>query len=661
MSLKKNTNSFARKIIIRFITLVFLLFSLNTFAQDSINPQFKEAVGKAFSLRPTKYNTIESLFYKYKKDSTLMKYFAKESNRLKYLEGESYALNSLGSIYRNISFYSKALENHKQAERLAEIANNLELKVISLNMQGVVYRRMDFIRSALDFHTKALNIANAIKLPSDNIKLSIAVSQNSIGNIYLALKQYDLALVQFNKSLVIEKSLNNKLGLAINYQNIGYAKEAKGLLEEALKYYKTSLNYNNEINSEVGRVICNNSIGKIYIKQKKYTIALEVLKSNLEKALQTGDQFHIVDSYVNLGWVLSELNNLNKAEYNLNIAKNISKKYNFRSSEIEAYKLLSELNIKKGNHQAALQQFKLANELEKVINNERNLNYINDLVIKYESDNKSNTIKALSDENELVRTRLEKNQLALLFGLLGIILVSIIFTVYDRHKQLNQEKKILTLEQDMLRSQMNPHFIFNSLNSIKLYIINNEKENAVYYLNKFAKLIRKILVASTEKEVPLSDELETMELYMNIENIRFSNAIDFKILIDNNINTHNIKVPSLIIQPFLENALWHGLSSKEEDKKIVLKVEKNRKKHITISITDNGVGRKTSKEINKQKTLKRKSVGIALTKERLENFSKRYTNMYNIKIEDLHDEQGNALGTKVILYIPIHLVSQKDV
>ena len=84
----------------------------------------------------------------------------------------------------------------------------------------------------------------------------------------------------------------------------------------------------------------------------------------------------------------------------------------------------------------------------------------------------------------------------------------------------------------MLRSQMNPHFLFNSLNSIKLYIINNEKENAVYYLNKFAKLSRKILAASSEKELPLSDELDTMELYMNIENIRFSNAIEFKILID---------------------------------------------------------------------------------------------------------------------------------
>jgi len=112
-------------------------------------------------------------------------------------------------------------------------------------------------------------------------------------------------------------------------------------------------------------------------------------------------------------------------------------------------------------------------------------------------------------------------------------------------------------------------------------------------------------------------------------------------------------VPSLILQPFLENALWHGLSSKEEDKRITIEVHKSHIKHVTISITDNGVGRKISKEINKQKTLKRKSVGIALTRERLENFSKRYTNMYNMKIEDLYDAQGKGIGTKVILDIPI--------
>ena len=308
-----------------------------------------------------------------------------------------------------------------------------------------------------------------------------------------------------------------------------------------------------------------------------------------------------------------------------------------------------------------MDEFKLADALEKSITNERNINYINDLVLKFESESKSNTIKGLADENLLVKTRLAKNQLALLFGLLALILIVVAFTVYDRHKRLKQEKKILTLEQDMLRIQMNPHFIFNSLNSIKHYIINSEKENAVYYLNKFSKLIRKILVASKEKDIPLSDELETMELYMNIENIRFSNEIDFQISIDKDINANNIKVPSLILQPFLENALWHGLSSKEKDKKITIEVNKSDKKHVIISITDNGVGRKISEEINKQKTLKRKSVGIALTRDRLENFSKRYTNMYNMKIEDLYDAQGKGTGTKVILDIPIRLTAKERV
>jgi len=639
------------------IAILFLFFTSKTVAQGSSEIPFKDIIEKALALKSSKFETIDSIFFKYKKDSLKMKHFVLLSKNSNYLEGHSYALNALGAIYRNISLYPKAIKSHKQAEELAKKANNIELTILSLNMQGVVYRRMDFIRSALDYHEKAFSIANTVEAPSNYIKLGIAVSQNSMGNIYLALKQYDLALVQFNKSLNIEKSLNNKLGLAINYQNIGYAKEHNGFLEEALKDYETSLRYNNEINSEIGRVICYNSIVRIYIKQEKLSDALALSKSTLKKALEIGDQFYISTAYLNLGWVNWALNNLVQAEENLNLSIEISKKYGLKSSEIEGHERLAEFYTKKGNHEAALLEFKVANELEKSINNQRNLNYINDLVLKYESESKSNTIRALALENELVRSRLEKNQLALLFGLLGIILVSIVFTVYDRHKQLKQEKKILTLEQDMLRVQMNPHFIFNSLNSIKLYIINNEKENAVYYLNKFAKLIRKILMASSEREIPLSNELDTMELYMNIENIRFSNAIEFNILIDKNVNASNIKVPSLILQPFIENALWHGLSSKEEDKKIEVKVEKNKKRHITISITDNGVGRKVSKEINKQKTLKPKSFGIELTKERLENFSERYTNMYNIKIEDLHDKLGNASGTKVVLDIPIHLIS----
>lgn len=199
---------------------------------------------------------------------------------------------------------------------------------------------------------------------------------------------------------------------------------------------------------------------------------------------------------------------------------------------------------------------------------------------------------------------------------------------------------------------MNPHFLFNSLNSIKLYIINNEQKNAVHYLNKFSKLIRKILEASSQREISLAEELETVELYMNIENIRFSNEIDFRIDVDKDIFIDNIKIPSLTLQPFLENSLWHGLSPKEGEKKIWINVKKKDKGHVTIEIIDNGVGRVAAEANKENRVLKRKSVGIHITKERLANFAKDYQNKFDVSLVDIFDENGNPNGTKVVLDIP---------
>jgi len=215
------------------------------------------------------------------------------------------------------------------------------------------------------------------------------------------------------------------------------------------------------------------------------------------------------------------------------------------------------------------------------------------------------------------------------------------------------DKELAELKITSLRSQMNPHFIFNSLNSIKLYIINNEKENAVYYLNKFSKLIRKILNASQDKEISLAEEIETMDLYVNIENIRFNNEIDFTIIIDKALNLNTIKIPSLILQPFLENAIWHGLSSKKQDKKLTLSVKKLDKYFIIIVIEDNGIGRKKSAEIKNKKLHKKNSVGIKLTKERLRNFAKEYQNDYVITFTDLVNDDEESVGTKVSLKIPL--------
>ena len=215
------------------------------------------------------------------------------------------------------------------------------------------------------------------------------------------------------------------------------------------------------------------------------------------------------------------------------------------------------------------------------------------------------------------------------------------------------EKQINELKLTSLLSQMNPHFIFNALNSIKLYIINHEPKIAAFYLNKFSKLIRRILEASTSKEFSLQEELETMDLYMTIENIRFSNEIDFNINVDENLSLTSIKVPPLVLQPFLENALWHGLSSKKKDKKIRININKVNKNYLEIIIEDNGIGRKASAKIKSEKSINRKSIGINLTKNRLANFVKNLKNDFAIIYKDLEDKNKKATGTIVTIKIPL--------
>lgn len=218
--------------------------------------------------------------------------------------------------------------------------------------------------------------------------------------------------------------------------------------------------------------------------------------------------------------------------------------------------------------------------------------------------------------------------------------------------KMKYDKELAELKVSALRSQMNPHFIFNSLNAIKRYIIENEKENAVFYLNKFSKLIRKILASTMEKETSLDEELETIQLYVNIENIRFNNSIDFKIEIDDTLNLSAVKLPSLILQPFIENAIWHGLSLKETNRKLHLSVQKLSGNQLKIDIIDNGIGRQKSAAIKKKKLLKRTSFGVKLSEERLKHFSENFSADSSIIFEDLH-ENNLPSGTKVTLLIPL--------
>ena len=636
----------------KFPLFLILFLLLETAHSQFIPAAFKKTTDSLIKAAPKTYEGLNEVLRPNRRDTTLMKYFIRESIKKNYLDGPAYAYNQLGTKYRNISKYPRAIELHQKGLDIAAQADNTEFRILNLNMLGVVYRRLNAIKTALDYNQEALELAESIDNPSNGIKRSLCVSVNSIGNIYQELEQFDRAIEHFEKSLGLEEDLGNVRGMAINHQNIGECLEEQGKLDDALQSFRIALAYDEEIESNRGVAICKTSIARIYVQQDKLEDAINILEPTLLIAEGTGDKQIITGVLINLGKALIRLKRYPEAEKKLLAGLKMSGEHDLLRNMSESYALLSRLEEERGQYKKSLDYMEKAEELEDLIYNRISLSYVNDVIFRYDTDKKNNEIVVLKRDNEIKTLTLRRQKTTLMVSALLLALFTLFLYILYRQYQLKSEKKMLTLEQSMLRSQMNPHFLFNSLNSIKLYIINNEKKNAVHYLNKFSKLVRKILEASSLKEIPLAEELETVDLYMNIENIRFSNEINFEIKVEEGIDTHLVKIPSLILQPFLENALWHGLSSKEGDKKIELEVKRSKNGFINISITDNGVGRAVAEKLKQSKVLKRKSVGIDITKERLANFSKDFQNNFDLEIVDLFDKKGKGAGTKVILHIP---------
>ncbi|HET6724000.1 MAG TPA: histidine kinase [Chitinophagaceae bacterium] len=221
--------------------------------------------------------------------------------------------------------------------------------------------------------------------------------------------------------------------------------------------------------------------------------------------------------------------------------------------------------------------------------------------------------------------------------------------------QTDYEKKLANVEMTALLAQMNPHFLFNSLNSIDSYIIRNESKKASEYLNNFARLMRLILQNSRSNYINLKDELEALELYMQMESLRFKNKFSYSIAVDENVETSSIVIPPMLIQPYVENAIWHGLMHKTNGTEGLVKINisKNADDLLCV-IEDNGIGRKKAAELKGQKQNNHKrSMGMQITKDRIEIINKLYNMNASINIYDMEDMQGNAKGTKVELIIPV--------
>jgi ligand-binding sensor domain-containing protein len=240
-------------------------------------------------------------------------------------------------------------------------------------------------------------------------------------------------------------------------------------------------------------------------------------------------------------------------------------------------------------------------------------------------------------------------------ALLGMI--TMIFTIRYRYlKRTEQEKnelyrKIVDTELKALRAQMNPHFIFNSLNSIQRFILESDTQGAHKYLGKFSKLVRKTLNNSRKEMIPLSEELETLRLYIELESLRFKDKFSYVIEPLEDIDAEDIKVPALIIQPFVENAIWHGLMPMQSKGRLLIKLEATGNA-IKCKIEDNGIGREAAAQSGKLHK-GHESMGITVTKERLEALNAKYGIESTLSITDIYNNDGTPGGTKVELFCPL--------
>jgi len=214
------------------------------------------------------------------------------------------------------------------------------------------------------------------------------------------------------------------------------------------------------------------------------------------------------------------------------------------------------------------------------------------------------------------------------------------------------EHQVSEIQMQALRAQMNPHFLFNSLNSIKYFAISKSKDETAAYLSKFSMLVRAILNNSKSRTISLKDELDALQLYIEIEHLRLDGKFDYHIDIDSGIHIKQAQIPPMILQPYVENAIWHGLMHKDGRGRLLVQV-KDMGHQIQCIIEDNGIGRLKASEFRGKQTDHKKSVGMQITSDRIALINRIYHIDTQVHVIDLMDEKGMATGTRVVINVPL--------
>ena len=602
-----------------------------------------------------RYAEVLDAFRPIRSSDTLMHALRRRARSRKHKSAEAFALTSLSVIERNASRYERAMRLTDTARLLAEGWRDTLAQVVALNSKGVVLRRADRIIEALDVHQAALELAGAVRNPDFGTLRAIAISHNSKGQIHRTLDQYKLAKAAFRQSMEVEQRNDNTFGLAINHANLGSILTKQDSLSAALDAYRRALSYNEQLNSAFGIAICQLGIAEIAVKQGDAQRALTLAQQALPEAEKRGDAKYIAVARQAIGDAQLALGRLNRAEDELQEAYRLATEKTLPEQQIRALHSLVRLEAARGNSDLAYQRLQEAYAAERALLSAQTRRYVAAVDASYRAQQREAQIAELAEANRRTEEASQRRTRFLIAVIVALALLAILLGALYRQRKLRLQRDVARLEQQRMASQMNPHFIFNGLNSIKSHLISSEEQQAVALLGDYSAFMRRILNSSIDQSVSLAEELDNCRLYVSIENSRYSGEIDFDVQVAEEVSTDRATLPPLVLQPFLENAIHHGLRAKEGKKRLSLLVEQASGKlqgdrpPLQITITDNGIGRAAAARQAKTLKRQRKSVGIDITRRRLAYFAQRLGGRADIVFEDLTDEQGEPAGTKVIV------------
>lgn len=586
--------------------------------------------------------------------TTEIDFYQRKAKELAYEKPDSakiYIRMAANLFRENVSFIQLGSgQDQAQFQKIEWIVRHLK----QLHLEAYMYETQGDYNEALNRYFKQLKVCELYEEKLGNEFLEIerekGIALANIGGVYLELSEPRRALEYYFKSnLVFGSRKELESSLAVNYSNIAALYEKQSIIDSALVYYDKAIKTASE-NGDSSLLALNYGNKAISLMNNQhYAESQKELNRAIKITSRLGNYPSLAYKYGNLGYLYFLKGEFDSAEVYYLKGLSLADKYSLDNLKKDQLLNLSILCDTLDRVREAFKYFKQYIDIKDALLNKENIREQTLVEAKYEFDKIEEENRSKQEKEKLKILEKERRvRLIAISLILGLVILILVFLLIYRAQKLKNEKvaieadnKRLEIEYRLLRSQMNPHFLFNALNTINSFIVNDQNEKASSALQKFSTLVRKLLSQSTKTSIILEEELEMVREYIEIESIRFSDQFAYSIEIDGNVPSDGIRIPGMLLQPFVENAIIHGLAPKEGPGKLEIHTSIGKEEGtLEVIIRDNGVGRRVKgKPINKTHD----SMSTRLIEERLDLLRGRTG---SIEIRDMEE------GTEVHLIIP---------